>query len=52
VAPLVKQGRTQEEVVAAKLNADYDSKVPEAGTTGERFITQLYAELKAGSTNQ
>jgi cyclase len=49
VAPLVKQGKTQDEVVAAKLNADYDSKVPQPGTTGERFITQLYAELRAGS---
>jgi glyoxylase-like metal-dependent hydrolase (beta-lactamase superfamily II) len=52
VAPLVKQGRTQEEVVAAKVNADYDSKVQEPGTTGERFITQLYAELKAGGASQ
>ena len=52
VAPLVKQGKTQEEVVAAKLNADYDNKVPQPGTTGERFITQLYAELKAGAGSQ
>jgi glyoxylase-like metal-dependent hydrolase (beta-lactamase superfamily II) len=52
VAPLVKQGKTQEEVVAAKLTADYDSKVPEPGTTGDRFITQLYAELKAGAGSQ
>ena len=52
VAPLVKQGKTQDEVVAAKVNADYDSKVPEPGTTGERFITQLYAELKAGAGSQ
>ena len=52
VAPLVKQGKTQEEVVAAKLTADYDGKVPEPGTTGDRFITQLYAELKAGAGSQ
>ena len=52
VAPLVKQGKTQEEVVAAKVNADYDGKVQEPGTTGERFITQLYAELKAGGASQ
>jgi hypothetical protein len=30
---------------AAKPLADYDSKVPGVGTTGERFIGQLYAEL-------
>ena len=46
VAKLVAQGQTQEQVVAAKLTADYDAKVEQPGTTGERFITQLYAELK------
>ena len=46
VAKLVQQGQTQEQVMAAKLNADYDAKVPQPGTTGERFIGQLYAELQ------
>jgi len=46
VAKLVAQGQTQEQVVAAKVLADYDSKVDQAGTTGDRFIGQLYAELK------
>ncbi len=46
VAALVRQGKTLEEVVAAKPTADYDAKVPGIGTTGERFIGQLYAELK------
>jgi cyclase len=46
VAAMIKQGKSQQEVVAAKLTADYDSKVPEVGTTADRFIGQLYAELK------
>jgi glyoxylase-like metal-dependent hydrolase (beta-lactamase superfamily II) len=46
VAKLVQQGQTQEQVIAAKVNADYDAKVPQPGTTGERFIGQLYAELQ------
>jgi glyoxylase-like metal-dependent hydrolase (beta-lactamase superfamily II) len=46
VAKLVQQGKTQEEVLAAKVAADYDAKVPGVGTTGDRFIGQLYAELK------
>lgn len=46
VAEQIKQGKTQQQVVAAKLTADYDSKVPEVGTTADRFIGQLYAELK------
>jgi cyclase len=46
VAKLVQQGQTQEQVIAAKVNADYEAKVPQPGTTGERFIGQLYAELQ------
>jgi len=46
VARLVSQGQTQEQVVAAKPAADYDAKVPQGPQTSERFIGQLYAELK------
>jgi hypothetical protein len=34
-----------QEIVAARPTADFDSKVEQAGTTAERFINQLYAEL-------
>jgi glyoxylase-like metal-dependent hydrolase (beta-lactamase superfamily II) len=46
VSPLVKKGATVEQVIAAKPTSDFDSKVPGIGTTGERFVGQLYAELK------
>jgi len=46
VAALVREGKTQEQVVAAKPTADYDAKVQQPGTTAERFVGQLYAELK------
>jgi cyclase len=47
VAPLVRQGKTQEEVVAAKLTAEFDSKVTGATPmTADRFVGQLYQELK------
>ncbi|OFV94150.1 MAG: hypothetical protein A3G76_00910 [Acidobacteria bacterium RIFCSPLOWO2_12_FULL_65_11] len=47
VAPLVRQGKTQEEVVAAKLTNEFDSKVTGAtAMTGDRFVGQVYAELK------
>jgi glyoxylase-like metal-dependent hydrolase (beta-lactamase superfamily II) len=45
VAALVKQGKTQQDVIAAKPTSEYDAKVPQAGTTGERFVGQLYAEV-------
>jgi glyoxylase-like metal-dependent hydrolase (beta-lactamase superfamily II) len=47
VAALVAQGKSEEEVVAAKVLADLDSKVQQPGTTGERFVRQAYADLKA-----
>ncbi len=49
VAQLVRQGKTLEEVVAAKPTSDFDSKIPGIGTTGDRFIGQLYAELKTSN---
>jgi len=45
VNALVQQGKTVDEVLAAKPTSDYDN-VPNASTTSERFIRQLYAELK------
>ena len=47
VAALVRQNKTQDEVIAAKLTAEFDSKVTGATPmTADRFIGQLYAELK------
>jgi cyclase len=47
VAALVRQNKTQEEVVAAKLTAEFDSKVTGATPmTADRFVGQLYQELK------
>jgi len=47
VEDLVKQGKTMEEVVAAKPAAEFASKIKEVGTTEDRFVGQTYAELKA-----
>ena len=48
IAPMVAQGKTLQDVIAAKPTADFDAKVPNASTTSERFITQVYQELKEG----
>ena len=48
IAPLVAQGKSQQDVVAMKVTADFDAKVPTASTTSERFVTQVYQELKEG----
>jgi len=47
VARLVEQGQSEDQVVAAKVTADLDSKVQEIGTTGDRFVRQVYAEVKS-----
>jgi len=40
--------RAQEEVVAAKVTAEFDAKVTGATPqTADRFVTQLYQEIKA-----
>jgi glyoxylase-like metal-dependent hydrolase (beta-lactamase superfamily II) len=47
VAKLVDQGQTEDQAVAAKVTADLDSKVQEPGMTADRFVRQVYQELKA-----
>ena len=47
VDKLVQQGKTAEETLAAHPTGDYDSKVPQAKETSDRFVGQLYAELKS-----
>ncbi len=44
VTALVRQGRTADEIVAAKPTAEYDAKVPQGATTSERFIRAIVAE--------
>ena len=46
VDALIKQGKTQDEVLAAKVTADFGAKVQQAAMTGDRFVGQVYAELK------
>jgi cyclase len=46
VAQLIADGKTQDEVLAANPTADYDARVPNSKETTQRFVTQLYAELK------
>ena len=47
VAVLVRQNKTQEEVIASKPTADFDAKVTGAtAATADRFAGQLYQELK------
>ena len=53
VQDLIKQGKTQQEVLAAKPTSAYDAKVrgaldtaPGGGTSADRFVRMLYSELK------
>jgi hypothetical protein len=46
---MIQQGKTLQEVLAAKVTAPYDAKT--AGGTGssaERFVGAVYQELKSG----
>ena len=53
VQELINQGKTLQEVLAAKVTSTYDAKVPggllpagNAGTSADRFVTMIYSELK------
>jgi len=48
VAKLIQDGKSADEVLAAHVTADYDSKVPMVAGSADRFVGQLYAELKQG----
>lgn len=45
VEAMVQQGKSVDEVIAAKPTSEY-ANVPNASTTSERFVRQLYAELR------
>jgi glyoxylase-like metal-dependent hydrolase (beta-lactamase superfamily II) len=47
VAALVKAGKTADEIVAAKPLAEFDAKIQQPGTTGERFVRAIVTELTA-----
>jgi cyclase len=46
VTKLAQQGMTLEQVTASKPLAEFDGKVQGAGNTGDRFVGQVYAEVK------
>jgi cyclase len=56
VQQLIAQGKTEDEVLAAKVTAPFDAKVPGGllpantggGTSADRFVLMVYQQLKAG----
>ncbi|HEY4408209.1 MAG TPA: MBL fold metallo-hydrolase [Xanthobacteraceae bacterium] len=54
VQQLIAQGKSQQDVLAAHVTAPYDASVPGgllpagAGTSADRFVTEVYQELKGG----
>ena len=55
VQQMIDSGKTEQEVLAAKVTAPYDAKVQgglqpagAAGTSADRFVAMVYAELNGG----
>lgn len=46
VEALLKEGKSPDEVMSSHPTMSYDSQIPQAGTTNERFVGQLVAELR------
>ena len=56
VRAMIANGATEQQVLAAKLTAPYDAKVPGGllpaaggGTSADRFVSAVYQELKRGA---
>jgi glyoxylase-like metal-dependent hydrolase (beta-lactamase superfamily II) len=55
VQALIAQGKTLQDVLAARVTSQYDANVPggllpagAAGTSADRFVSMVYAQLKGG----
>jgi cyclase len=54
VQQMIAEGKSEQEVLAAKVTAPYDAKVPGgllpagAGTSADRFVSMVYSQLKSG----
>jgi cyclase len=55
VQQLIGQGKTLQEVLAAKVTSSYDAKVPggllpagPTGTSADRFVSMVYSQVKGG----
>jgi cyclase len=54
VLQMISAGKSEQEVLAAKVTAPYDAKVPGgllpagAGTSADRFVSMVYSQLKSG----
>jgi hypothetical protein len=54
VQQMIAQGKTLQEVLAAKVTSPYDARVPGGllpagtGTSADRFVGMVYSELKSG----
>ena len=52
VQRMIGEGKTEQEVLAAKVTAPYDAKIPGgllpagAGTSADRFVSMVYSQLK------
>jgi cyclase len=46
VSEMIRQGKSVEEVLAAHPTSEYDARIPQSSRYLERFVRQLYAELK------
>jgi cyclase len=47
IGDMIKQGKTQDEIMAAKPAAEFSSRIKAIATSDDRFVGQVYKEQKA-----
>jgi glyoxylase-like metal-dependent hydrolase (beta-lactamase superfamily II) len=50
VSAMIQQGKTLDEVVALHMTSDFEAKTSRPAGSGDRFVGQVYARLKAGKS--
>jgi cyclase len=51
VASMIQAGKSENEIVTAHPTAPYDAKVDRGPDTADRFVRQIYSEIKASAPN-
>ncbi|HWJ35978.1 MAG TPA: hypothetical protein VNR70_11960 [Steroidobacteraceae bacterium] len=49
---LIREGKSEDDVLAAKPFADFDAKFGATGQAGQNFIRAVYRSLKSGASQR
>lgn len=51
VASMIRSGKSENDILAAHLTAQYDARIDRGPETADRLVRQIYSEIKASAPN-